>query len=231
MYAFQRLLHRRRIRFWILLAAMALSLIAFEEVVDDVFHDPLEGDHESHDFDQAISGWIRGFRSPSMTQIMTDLTALGSVSVLSVFFFLLASVLLTYRDLKGLSYLSLVIAGAGFWPSFLKPYYARPRPVEIDQLVTVSNLSFPSGHSFGATAVYIALTYYAAQYARRWPQEIFFYSLGALLICLVGISRIYLGVHFPTDVLAGVSSGAAWAFFISAVYESIRLRSKSIALK
>src|SRR5690606_32446059 len=120
----------------------------------------------------------------------------------------------SYRDFKGIIFLSVVLGGAGLWPTLLKPYFGRERPSETDQLVTTVDLSFPSGHTFGATAVYIALAFYVAQYARTWAHEVFFYYLALVLIVLVGTSRIYLGVHYPTDILAGLSGGAAWALLI-----------------
>lgn len=206
------------LRFWILLLGMIISALLFEEVVDDVFSDPVEGDFEAREFDLMISGLAQGQRSPLVNQTMIDLTALGSVSVVFTFFFILFSVLAIYRDWKGMIYLSLIAAGAGVIPQVLKVHFNRPRPDVNVHLVNVSDLSFPSGHSFGAAAIYLALAFYAGRYAKSWSQEVFFYFLGAIVIFLVGISRIFLGVHYPTDVLAGVSGGAAWAFGVSAVY-------------
>ncbi len=206
------------LRFWILFIGMIIAALFFEDVVDDVFHDPLEGDYEANQFDATVSDLARGLRSPMLNQTMTDLTALGSVSVVFTFFFILFSVLAIYRDWKGMSYLTLIAIGAGAIPQFLKVYYNRPRPNLDVHLVNVSDLSFPSGHSFGAAAIYLSLAFYAGRYAKTWSQEVFFYCLGAFVIVLVGVSRIFLGVHYPTDVLAGVSGGAAWAFGISAAY-------------
>lgn len=206
------------LRFWILLLGMILSVFFFEEVVDDVFNDPSEGDFEAKEFDHMISTLAQRQRGPMVNQAMIDLTALGSVSVVFTFFFILFSVLAIYRDWKGMIYLTLIAAGAGAIPQVLKSHFNRPRPDVNVHLVNVSDLSFPSGHSFGAAAIYLALAFYAGRYAKSWSQEIFFYFLGGIVIFLVGISRIFLGVHYPTDVLAGISGGAAWAFGISAAY-------------
>lgn len=197
----------------------AVGLICFEEVVDDVFWDPAEGDYEVHEFDRAISVWVASFRSPDVTKITTDLTALGSVSVIVTLFVTLASILITFRDVRRLVFLTCLLAGAGAWPALLKTYFGRARPGAAEHLVHVSDLSFPSGHSFGAAALYIGLAYCAGQYARTWPQELYFYILGGLLCALVGVTRIYLGVHYPTDVLAGLSGGVAWGLAASAVCE------------
>lgn len=206
------------LRFWILLLGMILASLAFYNVADEVFENSGQGDPEAVAFDRDISQMAKDIRSPIANQAMTDLTALGSVSVVFTFFFVLFSVLTIYRDWKGMIYLTLIAAGAGGIPQVLKVLFGRERPDVSVHLVNVSDLSFPSGHSFGAAAIYLALAFYAGRYARSWSQEVFFYVLGFIVICLVGLSRIYLGVHYPTDVLAGVSGGAAWAFGISAAY-------------
>jgi undecaprenyl-diphosphatase len=206
----------------ILILGVILSSVAFYEVADGVFQDSLEGDQEVVQFDRQITDFFATYRTHQLTQAMTDITALGSLSVITTSFIILASVLMSYRDFAGLKYLGLVFVGAGLWPLFLKRMFARDRPPEMDHLVHVSDLSFPSGHSFGAAAFYIAFAYMAGRYARSWKQELFFYGLAGLLISLVGISRIYLGVHYPTDVLAGLSGGAAWAMAVSAGYERFK---------
>lgn len=215
---------RKFLRIWLMVIGILFSLLAFEEIVDDVFYDPKEGDLDSKHFDKSIMNFVASLRSPLVNQMMTDLTALGSVSVVLMLFLVLASVLYSYRDFKGIIYLTSVLTGAALWPFVLKPYFARVRPEEIERLVNVTDMSFPSGHSFGAAAVYIGLAFYSAQYARTWAQEVFFYILGTLLIVVVGVSRIFLGVHYPTDVLAGISGGVAWGLIVSVVYETLRVR-------
>lgn len=218
------LTHRKYFRFWLFFVGMILSAFFFAEIVDDVFYDPREGDLEAQDFDRAIYQMISGFKSPAVTQMMIDLTALGSVSVNTVLLLILISVLFIYRDAKGISYILTIAAGAAFWPFILKPIFARPRPDVLQHLVNVSDLSFPSGHAFGATSIYLGLAFFSAKYAINWKHEIFFYCLGFLLITLVGVSRIYLGVHYPTDVLAGVCGGVFWASLVSAIYTLFTIR-------
>ncbi len=208
-----------RLRFWIMLVGVFLSLLGFEEIADDVFRDPLEGDTESEVLDRSISTMVAEFRDPRLTQVMTDMTALGSISVVVTLFLILASILTTFRDFRGLAYISIVLTGAGLWPHVLKSIFGRARPPEMDRLVEVASLSFPSGHSFGAASAYIGLAYYAARAMRNWRQEMFFYGLSGLLILIVGISRIYLGVHYATDVIAGLCGGTAWGLLSACVYE------------
>lgn len=206
------------LRFWILLLGMFLAILGYEEIVDDVFQDPQVGDYEVVRFDSSVATFLQQFRSSRLTQAMTDITALGSVSVCATFVIILISVLISYRDVKGILYLLVTSIGAGIIPQFLKVHYGRARPEILDHLVHVSDLSFPSGHAFGATAIYLALAFYSGQYARSWIEELFFYFLGGLVIFLVCISRIYLGVHYPTDVLGGLFGGAIWTFGISTLF-------------
>lgn len=217
----KRFFGRKPLRFWLLLAGILIALLCFEEVVDDVFHDPKEGDFEAAVLDRSVGDFASAYRTERLTQVMTDLTSLGSVSVIATLSVVFLSVLVSFRDFRGVAYLSTLLIGAGLWPFLLKLYFSRPRPDEGTWLVNVSDLSFPSGHSFGAAAVYIGCAYYAGQKATHWQQEIFFYLLGALLALLVGLSRIYLGVHYSTDVLAGLSGGVAWGLLVPLGYEML----------
>lgn len=209
-----------------MLLGIFIALLSFEEVVDDVFHDPKEGDFEAETLDRLIRNFVSGFQSTRLTQVMTDLTALGSVSVVFTLFIIFISILISFRDYKGVGFLSLLLTGAGLWPYLLKLYFARERPDEVDWLVRVSDLSFPSGHAFGAAATYIGFAYYAGLYAKSRNQKVLFYFLGGLVTLLVGVSRVYLGVHYPTDVMAGLSGGIAWGLIASLSYDLLNVHQK-----
>ncbi len=200
-----------------LFVACALAF-AFFEVVDDVFEDPLEGETDSREFDDSITQFFAQFRSEAVTQVAVDLTALGSVSVLAVFAVLAYAAILARRDWVGLVHMSVALNGALVWPSVLKDVFARERPDELMHLVTVGDLSFPSGHSFGAAACYATFAFFCARYLERRRDEVLCYALAVGIVVTVGITRIYLGVHYPTDVLAGASAGGAWAFFVAAAF-------------
>lgn len=203
-------------RLWSMLFAASLLAYFFFEIVDDVFSDPLEGDMETHEFDAAIARFLMQFRSERLTQIAIDLTALGSVSVLIVFSILAYAVVIGMRDFIGFLHLSVALIGALVWPVILKPYFGRDRPDPIDQLVSVADLSFPSGHAFGATVAYATFAFFCGRFSRLRSAEVFCYVFAFMLICIVGITRIYLGVHYASDVLAGLTAGGAWAFFVAA---------------
>jgi undecaprenyl-diphosphatase len=203
-------------RLWLMLFAACALAYGFFEIVDDVFADPLEGDLEASQFDAAVADFFARFRSDRITQIAIDLTALGSVSVLTVFALLAYAAIVGTRDAVGFLHMSVALLGALLWPLLLKPLYARERPDLIEALVRVNDLSFPSGHAFGAAAAYATFAFFCSRFLQSRGGEIFCYFIASLLVGIVGITRIYLGVHYPTDVIAGLTAGGAWAFFVAA---------------
>lgn len=225
-----RIFHGRpdRIRALILFVISAVGLLIFEEVADDVFADPREGDLEALLLDRWLAGTLQGWRSPFLNQAMTDLTALGSFSVIAVLSLIVGSFLLMFRDRIGLAQFGIVLLGAAAWPGFLKGLFLRPRPDAGEHLVTVLDASFPSGHAFGAMAVYVTLALLSARHLGRRRREGLVLLLVGIVVFLVGLSRIYLGVHYPTDVFAGFGAGLAWATGVAAVISLWRGPSSSV---
>ena len=205
-------------RLWLMLFLVCALTYGFFEVVDDVFYDVPEGDLETHEFDNAVAQYFVQFRSENLTQIAVDLTALGSVSVLTVFSLMVYAAILVTRDSLGFLHLSIALLGAVGWPQLLKTYFGRERPSLFDHLVTVGDLSFPSGHSFGSAAAYATFAFFCHRYIRLRTAEALCYFFAVTIVAVVGVTRIYLGVHYPTDVIAGLCAGGAWAFLLAAVF-------------
>jgi undecaprenyl-diphosphatase len=140
-----------------------------------------------------------------------DLTSLGSNLVLFLITFAVVGYLFLARK-PGVALLMLVaVLGGLALNNLLKFVFARPRPDVVSHAPRVFTTSFPSGHATLSAITYLTI---AALLARTFPSPIFdlyFMSLAALLTVLIGLSRIYLGVHFPTDILGGWCIGAAWA--------------------
>jgi undecaprenyl-diphosphatase len=111
----------------------------------------------------------------------------------------------------------------------LKLFFDRPRPNVIVWGTNAVSSSFPSGHAMSATIVYSTVAYLAARLARRRWQRWIVMSLAAIVILLISASRLYLGVHYPSDVLAGAVVGLAWAAFCMATLETIQKFSKRLA--
>lgn len=151
--------------------------------------------------------------SPRFVGAVRDLTALGSGTVLAL---LVVTVSMYYflqsRWRTGLFLLVTSLLGWGLM-EWTKDTYARPRPTIVPHLVVESSYSFPSGHAKMSVVIYLTLGALLAGNSQRRSVRIFWISLAIVLTLLIGCSRVYLGVHHPSDVLAGWLAGAAWAIF------------------
>jgi undecaprenyl-diphosphatase len=140
-----------------------------------------------------------------------DLTALGGIAVLTL---TVAAVLgfLWLRKMYGAAWLVLLATSGGLIASMaLKHLFQRDRPSIVPHLSIVSSSSFPSGHSMLSAVVYLTLGALLARFVEQRRMKAYFLLVALALSFLVGVSRVYLGVHYPTDVLAGWSAGLAWA--------------------
>ncbi|TRW18407.1 phosphatase PAP2 family protein [Glacieibacterium frigidum] len=155
---------------------------------------------------------------------MLDFTALGGVSVLTLLTILAVGLLLAQRKWWRALFLVGAISGGALLNAGLKIGFARERPDLVAHLVKVHDLSFPSGHAMNSAVVYLTIGVLLAR-AEKGPRVKAYLLGGAVLLTLlVGCSRVYLGVHFPTDVLAGWTVGASWATLCWLVAEWWRQR-------
>jgi undecaprenyl-diphosphatase len=187
-------------------------LLVFEELADDV----LEGDTES--FDTAILLMFRTADDVSdpigpayVEEMMRDVTALGGIAVISLATLGVLGFLLFEHKKKIAFILLLATLGAMGVSTALKEFIDRPRPDLVPHGSVVYTASFPSGHSMQSAATYLTMGALLAQVQRRRRVKAFILSIALIITFLVGVSRIYLGVHWPTDVLAGWTAGAGWA--------------------
>lgn len=195
---------------WILLVLAALW--GFAETADEV----MEGDLQQ--FDEWV---VRAMRQPDdparpvggtvLLTIARDITALGGFTLLILITLVVLGLLLLQRK-KSAAWLVFSATALGMGLSqLLKNLFARERPDLVPHLVTVSTASFPSGHAMLSAIVYLTLGVLLARFLGRRRLKVYVLTIAVLLSLLIGISRVYLGVHYPTDVLAGWSAGAAWA--------------------
>lgn len=140
-----------------------------------------------------------------------DVTALGSATVLGLLTVFVAGFLLLERKRHAAVMASLAAGGAGLLSTLLKLGYHRPRPAVVPHLSHVTSASYPSGHSMVSTAVLLSLAAMLAQTTPRTATRIYLFAAAALASLCIGTSRVYLGVHYPTDVLGGWVAGTAWA--------------------
>jgi undecaprenyl-diphosphatase len=146
-----------------------------------------------------------------LPEVGRDATALGSIAVLSFFTLVVAGYLWLDRKFWMMLYL-LVATVSGLVVSLgLKQLYDRPRQDLVPRLSEALTTSFPSGHSFLSTVVYLTLGSLLATVIPRTAVKIYVLAIAVVLAVIVGLSRLYLGMHYPTDILAGWMAGLGWA--------------------
>jgi undecaprenyl-diphosphatase len=144
-------------------------------------------------------------------EMVRDFTALGSNGVLTLVVILLAGFLWVGNKHWSAVYVVAAIASGTLVNSLLKIGFARARPEVVAHSMHVETASFPSGHSAGAALTYLTLGLLLAHTQESRSVKSYIFAVSLLITAIVGLSRIYLGVHWPTDVLAGWCFGAAWA--------------------
>ena len=167
-------------------------------------------------FDVAAAGWLRAWRTPDTTLRAIDLTALGSSSVVTLVTLVCCALFALRRDAWAVVHIAVASAGAGVLTELIKRYFERPRPADLPPLAQSLGSSFPSGHTLMATALYLTFAVLACRVFRRRRERVAVFVIALLVIALVGATRVYLGVHHPSDVLAGAAVGSAWACLLAA---------------
>jgi undecaprenyl-diphosphatase len=195
------------------------------------------GDEVREGETQRIDEWaLRSLRNPVdpavpigprwLLSATRSLTALGSVPVLLFIVLAVAGFLVLARRWLNLA-LVLGASGGGLLLMLaLKREFDRPRPTVVPPLVLEPTPSFPSGHALMSAVVYLTLGTLLAQLCPRWRERIYVITVAGVLTALIGLTRLYLGVHYPTDVLGGWSVGLAWALASGLVARTLRTRSR-----
>jgi undecaprenyl-diphosphatase len=202
----------------IVLGVVAILLWAFVELAEEV----MEG--ETRAFDTYVMQALRTVADLSdplgpawVEELARDITALGGIAVLGLLV-LAAAGFLWLSAQRRLALFVLLAVGTGVALSMaMKMGFDRPRPDLTSAGTAVYTASFPSGHSLMSAVVYLTLGALLARTMARRAAKVYVMALAVLVVVLVGISRVYLGVHWPTDVLAGWSLGAGWALLAALV--------------
>ncbi len=173
-------------------------------------------------FDESVIRWLWARHTRSLDAVMVEITALGTGTVV-LMIVAVAGLFLVLTQHKYSAILLLASTFGGLvLNGVLKLGFNRPRPsIFVPSVNTVSS-SFPSGHAMNATIVYVTVGYLAARlHKRKWARWLVMAAAFAV-IALIAFSRLYLGVHYPSDVLAGFVIGLAWAAFCMATLEAIQ---------
>lgn len=163
--------------------------------------------------DTTLTNFMYSLRSPQMTSVMLSFTFLGS----ALFLFLASIVTILYiatKRKKDAIIFSLILYTGIILNLILKEVFQRPRPHNLP-LIREDLYSFPSGHAMNSFVFYIAFSYFILRETKNPKITIFVFAASLILILCIGLSRIYLGVHYPSDVIAGYIAGFIW--FVSAI--------------
>ncbi|PNY79976.1 phosphatase PAP2 family protein [Deinococcus koreensis] len=183
----------------VLLGVLA-PLVLIAELTEEVFRDG------GFSWDQAILEWYAAHRTPGLTLLARVLAVLGGVPALPIITLGIALVLARFRTRAHAWFLILAVSGATVLNGLAKVAFQRARPGELVAVLNEPGFSFPSGHAMSNMAFGMALCLVFWHSRARWPAAL----LGVGWGLLVGISRNYLGVHYPTDVLVGCLSSVTW---------------------
>jgi membrane-associated phospholipid phosphatase len=202
------------------LAILTASAWVFGAIAEDV----VEGNTS---VDTRVANWLHDHATPALTEFFEAVTFLGNVPVLFTVAAIAALVLWRMRERNELQLVLLAVIGAEILTVGLKLGFRRDRPFFSDPLATESTYSFPSGHSSVSLAVYGTLGFVAARHLPTLATRLAVLAGATTLVLLIGFSRLYLGVHFLTDVVAGFSLGLAWVTLCALLLHlRVRLRQR-----
>lgn len=205
------------------LLVITLGIMTFIEVADDM----TEADGQA--FDQAVLHWVQPVpgdpRGPWwLHEAAADLTSLGGISVLTLFAAIAFTFLMIQRKRLSAALLVIGLTGGVTLSEGLKALFERARPPAAFQAVETLNASFPSGHALLSTVFYLTLGVMLTRAFRQKRLKAFVLGAAILIALLIGLTRVYLGAHWASDVMAGWSVGAAWAMALWLVAYAVQRR-------
>ena len=174
--------------------------------------------------DAFISEWFRSHTNPRFTMGMQFASVLASTATVGILFAFMGCVLLWKRLWYWLLGLVLVVAGGMLFNVMLKSLFGRARPGWADPLMALTDPGFPSGHTMMATIVYGFIATYLMLRMKSWPSRLLIGALTVFLILAVALSRMYLGAHYLSDVLAAMAAGTGWLALCLTAVEILRRR-------
>ncbi|MDQ3996480.1 MAG: phosphatase PAP2 family protein [Gemmatimonadota bacterium] len=204
--------------FIVLGTAVALAAIwVFVRIAGEV----REG--ETQAFDVAVLRYVETHHSPFLDKAMIEITFLGTGVIVLMIVFVSGMFLWLTKHKHSALLLIVATTGAVLLNGILKAGFDRPRPQVFEWGQHTVSSSFPSGHAMSAATVYMTVAYLAARLQRRRLSRVLTLIAATIVVVLIAISRLYLGVHYPTDVAAGVIIGIAWAALCMAMLEATLL--------
>lgn len=206
-----------------LVAGFAIALIGtlgFAELAEHVTAGATQA------FDESVLVWLSAHRNPLTDSAMLELTALGTATVVLMIAAVASLFLVLTKHRYSALLLGVATIGGLALNMVLKIGFHRPRPQVVVWGTQAFSSSFPSGHAMSAAIVYSTVAYLAARLQKHLWSKLLTMLAAIVLVLLICLSRLYLGVHYPSDVAAGIAIGLAWAGFCMATLEGIQRYTK-----
>jgi undecaprenyl-diphosphatase len=162
--------------------------------------------------DEAVLLGLAKLRSPWLNRSMADITSLGSMTIVFLISIAAFTLLWIVQDRRGAARIAVAAAGSEIWIEVLKLIFGRPRPTLVPYLTQFTGWSFPSGHALMTTATYATLAAVMCAHLRDQRGRMVIWLMCGTIVGLVSISRMYLGVHYPSDVAGGIVLGLLWFY-------------------
>ncbi len=179
-------------------------------------------EREAFSFDTSFLLWLHQFSTPALDQIMLSLTQLGNPVVVLPIAAITLSVLIWKRQIPEAKMFAIACLGGAILNTGLKLVFGKPRPDLWKRLIVETSYSFPSGHALGSVVLYGAIAYLLSQSYPQFARLI--YAIATGLIVAICLSRLYLGVHWLTDIMAGISMGSLWLMLCITMLKLQKLR-------
>ena len=218
---------RKEITPLILLLLAASLIVLFAKITEEL----IEGD--LHSFDRSVLLSLRHTGNPAeplgplwLQVAARDVTSLGSPAVLTLITAAVLGYLALRRQWRAALLVLVSICGGSAISFALKNFFQRERPGFAAAVAQTQTYSFPSGHAFLSAVTFLTLGALLVRLQRDADVKVYILAVAIMIAVLVGVSRVYIGVHWPTDVLAGWCAGAAWAILCWAAAEWIEARSE-----
>ncbi|WP_375509396.1 phosphatase PAP2 family protein [uncultured Nostoc sp.] len=202
------------------LASCLLILFVLAKLAEEVL------ERDAFAFDTNFLLWLHQFANPNLDNLMLFVTNLGNPSTVVIVAGITVLLLWWRRYREETKVFVLACLGGLILNIGLKLFFSKPRPQLWHRLISEKSFSFPSGHALGSMVLYGFIAYELATHYPHFAKVI--YSLTVILIATIGISRLYLGVHWPTDIIAGYGVGFLWLMICITMLKLQRLRQEKL---
>ena len=228
LYAVMRFIGRQTRGFWTALITFLSigfvfgvgGVVLFAQLAEEV----VEG--ATQNLDEYGLRWINSHQSETLDHVMMEITSLGNFAVLLVMLLVVSAFLWLSKHKLSVVLLLLGVGGGYIANNVLKTFFDRDRPDVFEHATATVTSSFPSGHAMMSTIAYLSVAYLVGRLEPTPIMRRLTWALAILILLLVATSRMYLGVHYPSDVIGGIIAGIAWLGFVIAGMHAVQFFAK-----